>query len=97
VGIKKTAAADKPAHRKVDAVGNIIEWDTLPAILQGMRTVGEYNRFREAVRIQEFLSDDQPEADSRNLQLIQLAEQDGSIEVNDDEEMEEDDPKDEDY
>ncbi|KAJ9123080.1 hypothetical protein QFC22_001270 [Naganishia vaughanmartiniae] len=77
VGIKKTAAADKPAHKKIDAVGNIIEWDTLPAILQGMKTVAEYNRFREA--------------------LIHLAEQDGSIEVNDDEEMDEDDPKDGDY
>ncbi|KAJ9112608.1 hypothetical protein QFC19_000628 [Naganishia cerealis] len=77
VGIKKTAAADKPAHKKVDAVGNIIEWDSLPAILQGIKTVGEYNKFREA--------------------LIQLAEQDGSIEVVDDEDMDEDDPKDEDY
>ncbi|KAJ9107636.1 hypothetical protein QFC21_001096 [Naganishia friedmannii] len=77
VGIKKTAAADKPAHKRVDPVGNIIEWDTLPAILQDMNTVAEYNSFRET--------------------LIQLAEQDGSIEVNDDEDMEEDDPKDEDY
>jgi hypothetical protein len=51
VGIKKTAAADKPAHKKVDAVGNIIEWDSLPAILQGMNTVAEYNRFREAVSL----------------------------------------------
>ncbi|GHJ86131.1 hypothetical protein NliqN6_2533 [Naganishia liquefaciens] len=76
VGTKKTAAADKPTHRKIDSSGNIIDWNTVPAILQGMKTVAEYNAFRES--------------------LIQLADQDGSIEVNEDDEMD-DDSKDEDY
>jgi hypothetical protein len=49
VGTKKTAAADKPAHKKVDSVGNIIDWDSFPAILRGMKTVAEYNAFRDSV------------------------------------------------
>ncbi|KAJ9093623.1 hypothetical protein QFC20_007082 [Naganishia adeliensis] len=77
VGTKKTAAADKPAHKKVDTVGNVIDWDSVPAVLRGMRTVTEYNKFREA--------------------LIDLADQDGSIEVNDEDDMDDDDSKDEDY
>jgi hypothetical protein len=51
VGTKKTTAADKPAHKKVDSVGNVIDWDSFPAVLRGMRTVAEYNKFREVVSI----------------------------------------------
>lgn len=32
-------------------MGNVIDWDSFPAVLRGMRTVAEYNKFREVVSI----------------------------------------------